>query len=358
MSMTPEQRARAWYPSSAWGGGNNEAVYKGVSGRFLWKPVSDSTKKAAIHTPANVRVDGVTVAGKRYGVGSIGNGYRPLFRLDKPGSAYGNGIPVTMHLHGGGVLTIVVPEGGKRYEKSGFADHGAAPVPANPPASSIAVQSVMLPAEYSAKVGLVAVLSGRKMHQCTRDTANPARWTHPGKRASKYGLRWNVRPGGSVATFNAGIRGLWSVYNGERFFSLAEIVAEMLSGAVQPAPAVPPVVPPVVTPPAPVDEPLHVRTPNTLTLRADFAAVVSKVDAMANVIEPGNPKPIILAATRSGNTWTLRNPLGWYPKGNRPNTWRISLKGTPPAGVTWHTSINQTFLREGDSNTYPPTTRP
>jgi hypothetical protein len=343
--MTPEQRARAWYPSAAWGGGNSDANYKGSGGRFLWKPVSDSTKKAAIHTPANVRVDGITVAGKRHGVGSVGNGYRPRFRLDKPGAAYGNGIPVTMHLHGGGVLTIVVPEGGKRYEKSGFADHGAAPVPVNPPASSPAVQAVILPDAYAAKVGLVAVLSGRKMHQCTRDPANPARWTHQGRKASHYGLRWNAAPGGKVETYNAGPLGLWSVTDGKRFLTLAEILALIWKGVESP-------------PVAPVSEPLHVRTSNTLTLRADFAAVVSKVDAMANCIEPGNPSPIIIPATRNGNTWTIPKALSSYPVGNRPNLWRIRLMGVPPAGVTYHTSIAQTFLREGEANTYPPTTRP
>ena len=102
---------------------------------------------------------------------------------------------------------------------------------------------------------------------------------------------------------------------------------------------------------------MHSRTANTLTLRADFAAVVRKVDALANVIEPGNPNPIFITATRKGNTWTIPQALAAYPKGNRPNTWRISLNGTPPAGVTYHTSIMQTFLREGDATTYPPTTR-
>ena len=127
--MTHEQRARAWYPNAAWGGGNNKPVFDGVGGRFLWKPKSDSNGKAAVHTPAGVRIASLTVAGKTYGVGSIGNGYRPLFRLDKPGSAYGSQVPVQMNLHGGSAITVIVPNGGQRFEKSGFRDTDEAPAP-------------------------------------------------------------------------------------------------------------------------------------------------------------------------------------------------------------------------------------
>mgnify|MGYP000208054641 FL=1 len=117
---------------------------------------------------------------------------------------------------------------------------------------------------------------------------------------------------------------------------------------------------PVDVSPAPAPAPstaLHTRTGRTLTLRDDFAACVSKVDALARVIEPGNPNPIVIPAIRRGNTWELPADLDSYPVGNRPNTWRIRLTKKPPAGVTYHTSIMQTFLRVGDTNTYPPTTR-
>ena len=69
---------------------------------------------------------------------------------------------------------------------------------------------------------------------------------------------------------------------------------------------------------------------------------------------------LAIPATRSGNTWTLPAPLASYPVGNRPNTYRISLSGPPPAGVTYHTSIKQSFVRTVDiptGKTYPPTTR-
>lgn len=100
----------------------------------------------------------------------------------------------------------------------------------------------------------------------------------------------------------------------------------------------------------------------TLTLRPDFAAVAKKVDALVDINEtaPGVASSRAIAATRSGNTWTLPAALASYPVGNRPNTWRISLAGTPPAGVTYHTSISQTFIRTtdfGTGKTYPPTTR-
>ena len=102
-------------------------------------------------------------------------------------------------------------------------------------------------------------------------------------------------------------------------------------------------------------------TANSITLRADFAAVVSGVDALANnAHENGNKDHILIPATRAGNTWTIPQPLASYKVGSIPNTWRIRLTGTPPAGVTYHTSIMQTFVRTtdyGTGKTYPPTTR-
>lgn len=105
-------------------------------------------------------------------------------------------------------------------------------------------------------------------------------------------------------------------------------------------------------------------TANSLTLREDLARVAKKVDVLTGIVEtaPGKASSTTIAATRAGNTWTIPAPLSSYQRGNRPNTWRISLSGTPPKDVTWHTSINQTFVREteiteGQGRTYPPTTR-
>lgn len=85
---------------------------------------------------------------------------------------------------------------------------------------------------------------------------------------------------------------------------------------------------------------------------------------LVNIVEtaPGVATSNAIPATRSGNTWTIPAALSSYPRGNRPNTWRIRLAAPPPAGVTYHTSINQTFIREteiaeGKGRTYPPTTR-
>lgn len=97
-------------------------------------------------------------------------------------------------------------------------------------------------------------------------------------------------------------------------------------------------------------------------MRADFAAAVGRIDALVNINEtaPGVASSTAVQAVRSGNTWTLPAALASYPVGNRPNTWRIRLVKTPPAGVTYYASINQTFIRTADfgtGKTYPPTTR-
>lgn len=112
----------------------------------------------------------------------------------------------------------------------------------------------------------------------------------------------------------------------------------------------------------PAGGPLYTVAPNSITLRADFAAVVGKIDALTTINEtaPGKATSTAIPATRTGNTWTLPQALAGYPVGNRPNTWRIRLTGTPPAGVTYHTSIMQAFVRTtdyGTGKTYPPTTR-
>ncbi|MFO1523892.1 MAG: hypothetical protein U1G05_18055 [Kiritimatiellia bacterium] len=93
--------------------------------------------------------------------------------------------------------------------------------------------------------------------------------------------------------------------------------------------------------------------------------MVTGIDALTAIIDRGGTRSssVAVGATRSGNTWTIPKALASYPRGNVPNTWRIRLGATPPAGVTYHMSIMQTFVRVGDnplgpgSVTYPPTTR-
>ena len=111
--------------------------------------------------------------------------------------------------------------------------------------------------------------------------------------------------------------------------------------------------------PPPSTSSLFILEPDKLTLRSDFAAVVRKIDALANVNEP-NTDPVFITAGKVGtHTWGIPKPLGSYPKGALPNTWRISLvKGAKiPDDVTYHRSIMQSFIRDGATKTYPPTTR-
>ncbi len=143
--------------------------------------------------------------------------------------------------------------------------------------------------------------------------------------------------------------------------------ASTSSSAAKPA-STPTTTPVAKSAPAPAATPvstggaLYQAGGNSLTLRSDFAAVARRVDALVNINEsaPGVASSNAIPAVRSGNTWVIPQALASYPTGNRPNTWRISLAGTPPAGVTYHTSISQTFIRTtdfGTGKTYPPTTR-
>ena len=136
---------------------------------------------------------------------------------------------------------------------------------------------------------------------------------------------------------------------------------------VTPTPTVAPT--PVPAPVAPVVNTggaLYQAGGNSITLRSDFAAAVGRVDALTRINDPhfpgskGPASSVAIAATRSGNTWIIPQALASYPTGNIPNTWRIALTRTPPAGVTYHVNIMQTFVRTtdfGTGKTYPPTTR-
>lgn len=86
---------------------------------FLWKPISDSNGKLAIHsTPADtvVTVNGET--GQDFGGG---NGYANLTRFSKPGCSYGKNVTVKLTNSSGatyrvnGKTTITIPDGCQRY---------------------------------------------------------------------------------------------------------------------------------------------------------------------------------------------------------------------------------------------------
>lgn len=109
-------RVQSWYPGVSLGGGNNDAVAKGVGLDFLWKPVSDSNGKLAIHTPNTWHVTSISFGGEtKSSPSGIGNGYRPLWRFDKAGGAYGGPVPVVLSFADGTTATINVPDGAKRF---------------------------------------------------------------------------------------------------------------------------------------------------------------------------------------------------------------------------------------------------
>lgn len=144
----------------------------------------------------------------------------------------------------------------------------------------------------------------------------------------------------------------WCQANAVPFISFAPNYAAALTTSTLSRFAVPPV-PPVPVPVPPVPSLPYSTTANTITLRPDFAAAVTKIDVLTKINDPafpgstGKASSIAVQATRSGNTWTLPKALASYPKGNRVNAWRIRLVETPPSDVPYYKSISQTFVQDG-----------
>ena len=90
--MTPAERVELWYPSA------NHTDKPGfpASETALWKPISDSNGKLAIHLPHSAlgKVIKVTVDDEASNVGQTGNGWRPLLRFSKPGGSYSGTVTV------------------------------------------------------------------------------------------------------------------------------------------------------------------------------------------------------------------------------------------------------------------------
>lgn len=93
--------------------------YAGEVEAFLWKPVSDSNGKLAIHaTPADTVI---TVNGETGQDFSGGNGYANLARFSKPGCSYGKNVTVKLTNSKGapyrfaGKTSITIPDGCQRY---------------------------------------------------------------------------------------------------------------------------------------------------------------------------------------------------------------------------------------------------
>lgn len=106
-------------------------------------------------------------------------------------------------------------------------------------------------------------------------------------------------------------------------------------------------------------------TAASITLRPDLADCVAKVDVLTQIQDhkfsgfSGKEGSVAVQLTRSGNTWTLPKPLSSYPRGNRPNCYRIRLSGFPPDDVSFYRTIMQTFVQDGARPGVfePPTTR-
>jgi hypothetical protein len=89
---------------------------------FLWKPVSDSTGKLAIHTSPYDTI--VIVNGETGTNQGPGNGYANLARFNKPGCAYGAATVRVVNERGAAYMfngqpEIKIPDGCSRWKKVG-----------------------------------------------------------------------------------------------------------------------------------------------------------------------------------------------------------------------------------------------
>lgn len=111
------------------GGGKNEVLNPRDGGYgFLWKPISDSTGKLAVHLPS--RYTGNIASCQLVGAGDTliengvyggdGNGdasgLRALFRFSKPGSAYPAGLVVLLRLDDGGTVRWTIDRPSQRID--------------------------------------------------------------------------------------------------------------------------------------------------------------------------------------------------------------------------------------------------
>ena len=87
---------------------------------FLWKPVSESDGNLVVLTPA--ALNGLIVklvardkTGEFRANDERKNGNRGHYRFGLPGRAFGENIPVDIHMENGDALRVVVPHGAKRF---------------------------------------------------------------------------------------------------------------------------------------------------------------------------------------------------------------------------------------------------
>lgn len=350
--MTPAERAKSWYPTASAGGGNSIAVYNGVGNKFLWKPVSDSTKKAAVHTPAGLRIRSLTVAGKEYGVGSYGNGWRPLFRLDKAGSAYGSPVSVVLNLHDGRAVTVIVPSGGKRFEKAFAVEDTAAPdlpLPGQPAPAAKDVSEIMLPASYAADVRLVVAVVGGKLKACVPGDTSGRKWILSGRMGAGdfFAVAWARVPDG-VPVVRHALLGAWSYTDRKTWTDDFRTF-----GQATPAPVEPPKPPTPPTAPAPARD--ATLTSTGLRLASDLVPLVAKVLVVTNAETPS--KTVKYQASKSGDEWSTGQPLSAYPSA----VFQIFWTREPPARIPHHQgfpgAIKNVSHVMPDGRWNPPTTR-
>lgn len=347
--MTPAERARAWYPTASAGGGNNMAVYNGVGNKFLWKPVSESAKKCAVHTPAGLRIRSLSVAGKEYVVGSYGNGWRPLFRLDKAGSDYGANVPVVLNLHDGRAVTVLVPSGGKRFEKAFAVEDTAAPdlpLPGQKPPAAKDVSEIMLPASYAADVRLVVAVVGGKLKACVPGDTSGRKWILSGRMGAGdfFAVAWARVPDG-VPVVRHPLLGAWSYTDRKTWTDDFRRF-----GQAAPTPATAPTPAP---PPAPARD--ATLTATGLRLAPDLVPLVAKVLVLTHAETPA--KTVKYMASRAGDEWSTGQPLSAYPSA----VFQIFWKTEPPARIPHHQGFRGAIknvshvMPSGAWN--PPTTR-
>ena len=324
--MTPADRARAWYPTASAGGGNNMAVYNGVGHKFLWKPESDSNGKAAVHTPAGLRIRSLTVAGKEYGVGSYGNGCRPLFRLAWPGSAYGANVPVVLNLHDGRAVTVLVPAGGKRFEKAFAAEDPITPdlpLPGQKPPAAKDVSEIILPDAYAPHVRLVVAVVGGKLKACVPGDTAGRKWILSGRMGAGdfFAVAWARVPEG-VPVVRHALLGAWSYTDRKTWTDDFRTFGQ----ASAPVPVDPPK--PPTPPPAPARD--TTLTATGLRLAPDLVPLVAKVLVLTHAETPA--KTVKYQASKSGDEWSTGQPLSAYPSAVFQIFWKVE----PPARIPHH----------------------
>ena len=117
---TPEEIAEA-EAAQAEANAETPSPIRGGSEEFLWKPISDHGP-LVILLPSSLRgrVTSCTLQSSSAGTvagrfaGDTHNGYRPHYRFDQQGGAYGTGITVTATLDDGSTRSWSVPNGAQR----------------------------------------------------------------------------------------------------------------------------------------------------------------------------------------------------------------------------------------------------